>query len=148
MQMTKNEYQEFVKKCAERYWNEPGYTMEKMNADCDAIEILPLDLSAYPQIDEETGKWINALFKEEDTDRNGNYMLRGFTRHEMAEVDRLGLYYGDYANAYSFFAFNDDKYLIYEYTEGDTTLKIFPDKESYQREYNATLSWFREERGA
>lgn len=147
MKMTKNEFKEFQKKCAERFWNEPGYGKKEMDAELDAVEIIPLDFSAYPQIDEETGKWINALFSEEDKDRKGNYMLRGFTRHEMAEVEKLGLYYGDYADAYSFYAFNDTKMLLYTYCEGDTTLKIFSDKGKYDEAVADELAWWKEQKG-
>ena len=143
--MTKNEYKEYMKECANRVWTEPGYTMERYNADLDAVEILPLDLSRFPQLSEESVKWINALFEEEDTDRDGNYMLRGFTRCESAEVNKLNCNFGDYANAYSFFAYNNNEYLIYTYCEGDTTLIIYPNKASYDKGYKKTHAWYKEE---
>lgn len=146
MEMTKNQYQEYVKELAGRYWNESDYTWEQFNADCDAVKILPFDLSVYSQLSEERQKWINALFNEEDTDRNGNYMLRGFTRNEWQEMQKLELSYGDYSrDGLSFWAYNKADRLIYTYCEGDTTLKIFADDESYQKEYSETLNWYKAE---
>lgn len=144
-QMTKNEFKKYMEECASRLWTEKGYTMEKYNADLDAIEILPLDLSKFPQLSENSIKYINGLFDEEDTDRDGNYMLRGFTRCESGEVSRLNCNYGDYANAYSFFAYNNDEYFIYTYCEGDTTLTIYPDRETYEKGYKKTHDWYKEE---
>lgn len=146
MEMTKNQYKEYMKELAGRVWTDPGYSMEKYNADLDAVTILPLDLSAYPQLSEEKQKWINILFDEEDKDRNGNYMLRGFTRNEWQEMEKLGVSYGDYCrDGLSFWAYNNEDRMIYTYCEGDTTLKVFADDESYQKEYNETLNWYKEE---
>lgn len=143
--MTKNEFKKYMEECANKVWTEPGYTMERYNADLDAVEILPLDLSKFPQLSEKTIKWINALFEEEDTDCDGNYMLRGFTRRDAEEVRVLQCSYGNYSNGYSFFAYNENEYLIYTYCEGDTTLTIYPDKESYDKGYKKTHDWYKEE---
>ena len=143
--MTRNEYQEYMKKCASKLYDGSGYTMKDYNRDCDSVEIIPLDLSKYPQLSENTIKWANMLFTEEDTDRNGNYMLRGFTHHEYAEAKALGCSIGDYGNGYSLWAYNDKEYLIYTYCEGDTTLTILSDKETYDKEYKRTYNWYKEE---
>lgn len=143
--MTKNEYQEFVKECANKYWTVPGYNKKEMDAELDAVEILPFNLSRFSSLSESTKKWINILFKEEDTDRNGNYMLRGFTYHEREEVNHLNAYYGDYANAYSFYAYNDSELLIYTYCEGDTTLTLFETAEKYAKAKQETHDWYKEE---
>jgi len=115
-----------------------------MDAELDAVEILPFDLRRF-NLDPETEKWINILFKEETTDHNGNYMLRGFTRHEMEEVNHLNAHYGDYANAYSFYAYNDKERLIYTYCEGDTTLALFETEEVYSKAKAETQQWYKEE---
>lgn len=142
--MTRNEYKEYLKACANRMYTESGYTMKDYKTDADSIEIVPLDLSRFPAISEEHVKWINKLFDEEDVDRNGNYMLRGFTRQESAEVNALGCSFGDYANCYSFFAYNKAERYIYTYCEGDTTLTIYPDAESYRKGYEETYAWYKE----
>lgn len=144
MQMTKNDYKEYMKQCANKIYTVPEYSLEQYGKDLDAVEILPLDLAKY-NLSPEIEKWINKLFDEEDTDRNGNYMLRGFTRHEAAEMKVLGLSYGDYANAYSFYAYNDEEWLIYTYCEGDTTLTLFETVEDYEREKRNTQEWYKEE---
>lgn len=142
--MTKNEYQDFLKECANKYWTVPGYNRKEMDAELDAVEILPFDLKRF-NLDPQTEKWINILFKEETTDRNGNYMLRGFTYHEREEVNHLNAYYGDYANAYSFYAYNDKENLIYTYCEGDTTLTLFETAEAYAKAKQKSQKWYEEQ---
>lgn len=144
MRMTRNAFKEYMRQNASRLYNEPNYTMAKYNANCDAVEIIPLDLSGYPQITKETAKYINSLFDEEDYDRNGNYMLRGFTRCEYAEMEAMNLEQSGHTNGYSFCAYNDPEMLIYTYCEGDTTLKPFADRESYEKEKTETLAWYAE----
>ena len=142
--MKKNEYKAYLKECASRFYTESTYTKEQYEEDLDNVEIVSLDLSNYPAIKKETAEWINKLFDEEDVDRKGNYMLRGFTRCEGAEMKFLGLTYGDYANAYSFYAYNDKERLIYTYCEGDTTLKPFATQEEYEKEKTETREWYKE----
>lgn len=142
--MTKNEYQAFLKECVGKYWTVPGYNKKEMDDEFDAVEILPFDLQRF-NLDPETEKWINILFNEETIDRNGNYMLRGFTCHEMEEVNRLNVHYGDYANTYSFYAYNDKERLIYTYCEGDTTLTLFETAEAYAKAKQETHDWYKEE---
>ena len=110
------------------------------------IEFIPLDLSAFPQLKTETATWIDKLFSEETTNRNGDYMLRGFTRMEAKEMELLDLHYGDYSDCLNFWAYNDFEYLLYTFCEGDTTLTIYPDKETYSEGKAETLRWYREEK--
>lgn len=147
IQMTKNEYKEFTKECASKLYNQYGYSMKDFERDTGNVDILPLDLSRFPKLSENSVSWINALFSEEDKDKNGNYILRGFTYHERTAVQNLNLHYGDYADCYSFFAYNADEYLIFTYCEGDITLTILPDKDSYDKEYAETYAWYKEARG-
>ena len=142
--MTKNEYKQYLIDCTNRWYTDKTYTKEQYEKDLDSVEIAPLDLSKYYAIKKETKKWINTLFDEEDVDRKGNYMLRGFTRREGVEMQVLGLTYGEYANAYSFYAYNDDEYLIYTYCEGDTTLKPFKTRGEYEKEKAETIEWYKE----
>ena len=112
------------------------------------IEIIPLDLSAYPQIKEDTAKYINVAFDKEDTDKNGNYMLRGFIGDSLkkwnSEKEKLNLNYAPYGFYYSGFGFNDEEMLIYTWCEGDTTLTLFNDRETYQKEREEIEKWFDE----
>ena len=103
------------------------------------------NLSGFP-VKRETAKWINLLFDEETQDRNGNYMLRGFTRIEMSEVSLLKLSFGDYSrSSLNFWAYNDEELLLYTFCEGDTTLTIFTDPEIYKVNKSAMLRWYKEE---
>lgn len=142
--MTKNEYQQYLKECANHLYTDKTYTKEMFDKDLDSVEIEDFDLSNYPLLEAETKKWINILFKEDSTDRNGNRMLIGFTRCETAEMAKLNLNYGDYANGYSFYAYNDKERLIYTYCEGDTTLKPFATKDEYEKEKSETREWYKE----
>lgn len=141
--MTRNEYKEYMRKLASKVHKDSKYTIAMYKADLDAVTIDPLDLKRFSQIKPSTRKIIDALFDEEDHDRDGNYMLRGFTNHEASEVQKLNCKYGDYANAYSFYAHNDEELLIYTYCEGDTTLTLYPNKESYDIGYKKTYDWYK-----
>lgn len=143
MQMTKNEYKDYMKECASRFWKDPEYTKEKMDADLDAVEILPLNLGRF-NLPPEMESNINKLFDEETTDRKGNYMLCGFTRIEMAEVHLLGVTIGSYGDAISFYGYNDKELLIYTFYEGDTTLKLFTSTQDYEKEKQETEDWYKE----
>ena len=143
MRMTKNEYKAYMKKCANRYWTEPGYNKDEMDADLDAVEIIPLDLGKY-RLSSHIREWINKLFDEEDTDKNGNYMLRGFTQIERTEMSVLGLHYGDYSQCLNFWAYNDKERLVYTFCEGDTTLKMFETQEGYEKEKADCVAWYKE----
>ena len=102
----------------------------------------------YPQIKEDTAKYINVAFDKEDTDKNGNYMLRGFIGDSLkkwnSEKEKLNLNYAPYGFYYSGFGFNDEEMLIYTWCEGDTTLTLFNDRETYQKEREEIEKWFDE----
>ena len=145
--MTRNEYHKYLQKCVSRAYDpHDSYSFEDYWKE--DIEIIPLDLSAYPQIKEDTAKYINVAFDKEDTDKNGNYMLRGFIGDSLkkwnSEKEKLNLNYAPYGFYYSGFGFNDEEMLIYTWCEGDTTLTLFSDRETYQKEREATEKWFDE----
>jgi len=147
LRMTRNEYHEHLQKCISRAYDpHDRYTFEDYKKE--DIEIIPLDLSAYPQVKEDTAKYINAVFDGEDTDKNGNYMLRGFIYDSLEkwyrDKENLKLNYAPYGFYYSGFGFNDEEMLIYTWCEGDTTLTLFNDRETYQKEREATEKWFDE----
>lgn len=112
------------------------------------FDIIPLDFSRFPEIKPETQKYINSVFDKETTDRNGNYMLRGFIGDSLKQwyrdKEKLNLNYAPYGFYYSGFGFNDSEMLIYTWCEGDTTLTIFSDREKYEAERKATEKWFDE----
>lgn len=143
LRMTRNEYKDYMKKCVARIYNSNDtYSWDDYKKE--DVEIIPLDLSAYPAIKKETEKWINTLFDEEDEDRNGNYMLRGCTRQEGTEVSVLNLSYGDYSDSINFWAYNDEEMLLYTFCEGDTTLTLFTNRETYEKEKTETEKWYEE----
>lgn len=148
MQMTREEAKKYKEELAEKYYKR-AISYKKFNELWDAIELTPLDLSAFPSLTENTITWINKLFENPpETSCRGNYMLRSFTRCEGAEMKVFGLKYGDYADAISFYAYNDEEMLLYTFTEGDTTLELFPTREAYEKEKEHTRNWYKEERSA
>ena len=147
--MTRNEYHEYLQKCVSRVWDQnDSYSMADYIQEDEKVEIIPLDLSAYPQIKEDTAKYIDVIFDKEDTDKNGNYMLRGFIGDSLKrwcrDKEKLHCNYAPYGFYYSGFGFNDEEMLIYTWCEGDTTLTLFNDRETYQKEREATEKWFNE----
>lgn len=142
---TRNEMHEIIKKKVDDYYNGKMAWKEYRALDFD---IIPLDLSRFPQIKEETREYINAVFDEETTDRNGNYMLRGSVGDSLEkwrrDKEKLNLNYAPYGFYYSGFGFNDAEMLIYTWGEGDTTLTIFSDRTKYEEERKATEKWFDE----
>lgn len=148
MQMAREEAKKYKDELVDRYYKKK-ISWDEYNKLWDEIKLLPYDLSMFPQLKEKTITWINTLFQEPpETNRRGNYMLRGFTRYEGNEMAWLGLSYGDYADAISFYAYNDEEMLVYEFTEGDTTLQIFNDVVAYEKEKESMRLWYREERSA
>lgn len=110
------------------------------------FELTPLDLSAYPNINSLTATWINKLFDEESTDRNGNPMLRSHSYHVMAEMQKLGVSLGEYSDAISGWGYSDAQQIVYGYCEGDTTLQMFATEDEYRKEKMETLDWWKGER--
>lgn len=147
LRMTRNEYHKYLQKCVSRAYDpHDSYSFEDYRKE--DIEIIPLDLSAFPQIKKDTAKYINSVFDKEDTDKNGNYMLRGFIGDSLKrwnrEKEKLNLNYAPYGFYYSGFGFNDEEMLIYTWCEGDTTLTLFNDRKTYQKEREETEKWFDE----
>lgn len=119
-------------------------------AEYDALEfeIIPIDFSQFPHLKADTAEYINKMFDEETTDKNGNFMLRGFIGDNLAmwysNKENLHCNYAPYGFYYSGFGFNDEELLIYTWCEGDTTVTLFKDVETYQKERAATEKWYEE----
>ena len=112
----------------------------------DEYEIIPLDLSAYPRIKDETKKHIDKLFDEETTDKNGNYMLCGHwwsdLSYSFAKKCKFDLTQVD---GYSSYAYSDEQMAVFTYTEGDIYLTLFTDREKYEAEKERTIKFYKEE---
>lgn len=119
--MTRNEYHEYLQKCVSRAYD-PNDSYTFADYGKEEVEILPLDLSAYPQIKDNTVKYINSVFDKEDIDKNGNYMLRGFIGDSLEkwyrDKEKLHCNYAPYGFYYAGFGFNDEEMLIYTWCEG------------------------------
>ena len=147
LRMTRNKYHEYLQKCVSRAYDpNDSYTFADYRKE--EVEIIPLNFSIYPQIKEDTAKYINTVFDKEDTDKNGNYMLRGFIGDSLEkwhrDKEKIHCNYVPCGFYYSGFGFNDEEMLIYTWCEGDTTLTLFNNRETYQKEREATEKWFDE----
>lgn len=126
------------------------YSGKMSREEYNALEfdIIPLDLSRFDSLKADTADYINSNFDEETTDRNGNYMLRGFIGDSLAlwyrDKEKLHCNFSPYGFYYSGFGFNDAEMLIYTWCEGDTTVKLFSDRETYEQERAATEKWYDE----
>lgn len=126
------------------------YSGKMSREEYNALEfdIIPLDLSRFDSLKIDTADYINSNFDEETTDRNGNYMLKGFIGDSLAlwyrDKEKLHCNYAPYGFYYSGFGFNDAEMLIYTWCEGDTTVTLFSDREAYIKEREATEKWYEE----
>lgn len=109
------------------------------------IEIIPLDLERFSTITLGNKNRIDKWFHEETTSKRGNYMLRGRATQPYAEASALGLEIGAGGNGYSWWAYSDVQRLIYTYCEGDTTLNLFEDVESYLESKVETHKFYTEQ---
>lgn len=110
-------------------------------------DILPLDLSEY-HLSDDTKRLADRNFMEEKTDRNGHYMLAGHWIDNyccrFAEKCALDLVM---INCYQAYAYSDEQMVVFDYCEGDITLKPFTDKEAYEKEKAETIAFYRKETG-
>ena len=134
-------YRKFMDSCVDKLYKGIMTMDEYRNME---IEFEPIDFSLYPHITEKTQEMIEKLFTEEDTDRNGNYMLRGFTYHPYNEKVWLNMVLGDGGNSYSWWAFNNAEMLIYTYCEGDTTITLCKTREAYETEKERSKEFYKE----
>ena len=65
---TRNEMHEILTKAVSDCYAGKMTWEEYRNLDFD---IIPVDFSKFPEVTEETAKYINAAFDKEDTDQNG-----------------------------------------------------------------------------
>lgn len=138
----RKEYREFLNGCIDKIYK--GNMTWDEYRDME-VKFEPIDFTPYGSIRETTREMIEKLFFEEDTDRNGNYMLRGHTYHEIAEKEALNMNYGDGGNGYSWWAYNDSEMMIYTYCEGDTTLTLCTTKDIYEREKERSREFYTEQ---
>lgn len=109
--------------------------------------ILPLDLSEY-HLSNDTKRLADRNFMEEKTDRNGHYMLAGHWIdnycYRFAEKCALDLVM---VNCYQAYAYSDEQMAVFDYCEGDITLKPFTDRKAYEKEKAETIAFYRKETG-
>lgn len=110
--------------------------------------ILSFDLSEY-HLSKDTKRLANWKFMEEKTDRNGHYMLAGYWKdnycYGFAEKCALDLVM---VNCYQAYAYSDEQMVVFDYCEGDVTLKPFTDWRAYEKEKAETIAFYRKARRA
>lgn len=148
MQMAREDANKYKDEITNLYWT-GKISIKEFDKRWDEIELEPYDLSAFPTLSETTKEWINKIFDDvPTTNKRGNFIIFGFTRAERAIMQVLNLTYGEYADAISFYAYNDEEMIMFEYTEGDINIQLFLDRDSYEKEKKYTENWYKEERCA
>lgn len=109
--------------------------------------ILSFDLSEY-HLSNDTKRLADWKFAEEKTDRNGHYMLAGYWKdnycYGFAEKCALDLVM---VNCYQAYAYSDEQMVVFDYCEGDITLKPFANQKAYEKEKAETIAFYRKETG-
>jgi len=110
----------------------------------DEYEILPLDFSAY-SLNEITQRIADVNFMEEDTNRNGDYMLRGHWLSDLcyAFANKCNFVLHQ-INGYSSYAYSDEQMAVFTYCEGDITLTPYSNREKYEEEKKSTIAFYKE----
>lgn len=111
----------------------------------DGHEILPLDLSDY-KLSKKAEMFVNVHFREETTDKNGNYMLKGHWPFDISHyfTKQCGFLLKQ-IDGYSSYAFSDEQMAVFTYCEGDICLTLFTDREKYEREKADTIKYYQED---
>lgn len=146
LQMTHNEYLEFLRTNVSRIYNEKGYSHKRYLDEADNVEILPFNLSAF-NLTEEIKTTINNIFTEETTSKNGEYMLKGFSQTEsewykITDKLKLKRVMGYH---YSGYCFNEELNIYMTYSEGDLFLKLFTSETDYKLSLKETIEWYENE---
>lgn len=50
-------------------------------------------------------------------------------------------------NCYQAYAYSDEQMVVFDYCEGDITLKPFTDRKAYEKEKAETIAFYRKETG-
>ncbi len=137
--MTKNEYKKYCQDIVCKVSTEEFYQKT------DAVKVLPFDFSAYPQLDSETKKWINAICDEEDNLVVNRTLYTGlFINNYWSLGQKINLNAGC-LEAYSGFYFSDEQQLVLSYCEGDIYIYVFDDEGAYKDELLKQYEWFESE---
>ena len=134
IKMTKNEYNEFLRKNAERLQTDADYNLQDFNRDADSAQVLGFNLDNFKFSDVER-QIIDKMFDAEDRDKNGNLLLRGHVI-DRSFVNMIANTLGcrcDCDKHYNGFYSNSDKYCILEFCEGDISLTICETSDAYYK---------------
>lgn len=131
LRMTHNEYQEFLRKNAERLHTEKGYSMADYERDADRVKVIGFELDGF-KFSDNAKALINKVFDSEERDKRGNVLLRGHIigSHEHAIGQALGCECVK-NNYYNGFYKNDESRCIFEYCEGDLNLVLCGTEAAY-----------------
>lgn len=133
LKMTHNEYMEFLKKNAERLYNEKGYTMAHFNQDAERVEIIGFHLEQFGFSDKQR-TFIDKVFSGDREDRFGNMLLEGHVG-DRAPVFTIARELGCELvtdKCYNGFFKNDEKRCVFEFCEGDIYLALCETDQKYQ----------------
>lgn len=146
IEMTHNEYQEFLKKNASRLFNDSGYTMADYKKDADSVIVLDFDLEKFGLTDD-MKKCINIMFDTESANKNGNMRFSGHVMNNdyyWTIAHNLGceLVCDNYYNG---FFKNDEAQVVFSFCEGDINLILCETKDAYLEEVRGYCEFYKVE---
>lgn len=144
VEMTHNEYQEFLKNNASRFYTDSNYTMEDYNRDAENVIIKGFELNKFPLTDE-MKELINSIFKSERVSRMDNLLLDGFL------PSNTGIYSLAAAlgcelvcdNGLNGFFRNDKERFLLEFCEGDLYLEICETDIDYKKALDSSCEFYK-----
>lgn len=139
IKMTKNEYNAFLEKNAERLHTEADYTLQDFKRDAESVQVLGFELSRF-QLNEKDCGVINAMFETEQS-AGDRALFRGHvleSRFVNLIANTLSLKNICDKGHNGFFC-SDEKRCVFEFCEGDISLSIYNSDFAYRvglDEYN------------
>ena len=155
--VTNNQYQEILKDEASKYW-EKVFAIDKstpkekiielkkqyeqeMDDNISQYEIIPFSTS-----NEELTRIVNK-FCSSSTEEENSILYRGFTQNDYILYKELSKFegFGDVSNScYQQAYYLDNELITATYTEGDISIEVFNNKESYLEGKEKFVNWYKE----
>lgn len=144
VEMTHNEYQEFLNNNANRLYTDSNYTIEDYARDAHNVVIKGFDLNKFPLTDE-MKELINSMFKSDRISRMGNLLLDGFLPSNTG-IYSLAATLGCKIvcdNGLSGFFRNDKERFLLKFCEGDLYLEICETDMDYKKALDSSCEFYK-----
>lgn len=147
--MSKNEYQEYLNRNAERLHTDANYSLHDYNRDAESVQVLGFELDKF-NLTENDCEIVNQMFESDSIDRLGNVCLYGHLLYNelvnaIADTLECTLVCD---NGHNGFYKHDEKRCVLEFCEGDITLVLCETDKAYQEELDGFCEFYELEREA